>query len=89
MSGRTVGLDRALSWFTSGWLAGIVFLNALNVVGTMMFAPSLWSGFADTQSAYNPFVFRNFVIELLAVSPAAGAILWRKLRARRKPGCSI
>ena len=75
-------LDRALTWFIWAWISLIVLMNVVAIVGFMGTAPSFWAGVAKIQDTYSPFNVINWLVELVSLSPALGAMLWRDRRRK-------
>jgi hypothetical protein len=78
-------MDRVLTWFINGWVGLAIVLLILKVVEAMLHASTLWSGIATGVTTlwdtFDPFNLRHFIAELVFLSPAFGAYLWReKLR---------
>ncbi len=74
-------LDRLLTWFMNGWVCLIFAINALNIIGTLLFAPTVWAGIAKVQDIYSPLNLTFYLIQIVLLSPAFGAYLWRERRA--------
>lgn len=77
-------MDKLLTWFIAVWFALVFIVNVAVVIGCFLFAPSFWAGVAHWQHVYSPFTVSTYLINLVLLSPAIGARLWRdRLRARR------
>ena len=78
--------DKALTWFANVWIGLIAILNIAAIVGILVGAPTLWDGIAKVQEIYSPFNVWNMVAEIVALSPAFGARVWRDRRLKRRAG---
>jgi hypothetical protein len=76
-------LDKALTWFANVWIGLIAVLNLIAIIGFVVAAPALWDSIAKVQEIYSPFNVWNWIAELVALSPAVGAIAWRDQRLKR------
>lgn len=80
-------MDKLLTWFIAVWLVLVFAVNVAVVIGCFVFAPSLWTGVRRLQDVYSPFTVSTLLINLVLLSQAIGAKLWRdKRRARRDRG---
>ncbi len=77
-------MDRALSIFAIVWGSGVVALNLLGIAGAFVAYP-FWEAVFRIQDWYSPFNIVNWGLNLVLVSPALGAFLWRE-RRRAKSG---
>ena len=77
--------DRALTFFANVWVGLIAVLNLIAIIGFVVAAPTLWDGIAKVQEIYSPFNVWNWIVEVVALSPAVGAIAWRDRRLKRRP----
>ena len=77
-------LDKALTWFANAWIGLIAFLNLIAIIGFMVTAPTFWDGIAKVQEIHSPFNVWNLIAEVIALSPAVGAIAWRDRRLKRR-----
>jgi membrane protein implicated in regulation of membrane protease activity len=83
-----VTLDRAMTWFIGVWVGLVVLINVVAMIGFMMGAPTVWAGIAQIQDIYSPFNVRNWMAEVIAVSPAVAVLAWqgrRRSRAASQP----
>jgi hypothetical protein len=76
-------LDRALTWFINGWVGLIVILNIIAIVGMFLLAPTIWAGIAKILATYSPWNPWNLAAEVISLSPAIGAHVWRERRRNR------
>lgn len=76
-------LDKALTWFASGWVILIVAVNLAAIAGLMLTAASFGAGVAKVRDIYSPFNIVNWLAELIALSPALAAYWWRERRRAR------
>ena len=72
--------DMALTWFINIWVGSVVGINVAAIIGFMSVAPTVWAGIGTIQEVYSPFNVWNWLLELLALSPALVAIWWRERR---------
>ena len=61
-----------------------IFLAVIDIAHIVYTAPSIWTGIGDAQDKwFNPFNIVHFVAEMIFLSPAIGAFMWReKLKER-------
>ena len=76
-------MDKALTWFMGGWLGVAVIVNILAILGLMLGAQTFWAGLGRVQDMFSPFDIRNYLFELILISPAYGAYVWRDKRRNR------
>ena len=67
-------------------MALAVLLNVVGIAGLILTAPTFGDGWALVQDIYSPFNVVNLLAELVLVSPAIGAYLWRERRRKRTFG---
>jgi len=81
-------LDRILTWFIYVWCACVAIMAAADIITIIIGAPTTWSGILAAQEKwFDPFNVMHFVSEIIVLSPAIGAYLWReKLRNRTLQG---
>jgi hypothetical protein len=60
-----------------------VLVNIVAILGLMITADDLSHGWQRITEIYSPFNVVNFVAELVLISPAIGAYLWRERRRKR------
>lgn len=77
-------MDRALTWFATGWGALAILVNVIAIIGLFIGAESFWAGLNRFWDTYSPFNLWNWGAELVLFSPAIGAMWWRD-RRRAKP----
>ena len=81
--------DEALTSFANAWIALIVVLNFICIIGLVVSVPTLWTGIAKLSAFYSPLNGWNWIAELVALSPAFGAIAWRDRRLKRPWGAAL
>lgn len=80
-------LDRILTWFAYAWGSFFAALAVLDIAWIIWTAPSLWLGLLAAQAKwFDPFNIIHWLAELIVLSPAIGAILWRDRRRRLRGG---
>ncbi|MGB7101172.1 MAG: hypothetical protein WBD95_20710 [Xanthobacteraceae bacterium] len=72
--------DKALTWFANVWIRLIVALNVVGIIGLLIAAPTLWAGIDELPKTYSPINVWLWITELVALSPALGAVVWRDRR---------
>jgi len=75
-----VFFDKALTWFANIWIRLIVALNFVGIIGLLVAAPTLWAGIAELAETFSPINVSLWITELVALSPALGAVVWRDRR---------
>ena len=75
-----VFFDKALTWFAYVWIRLIVGLNFVGIIGLLSAAPTLWAGIDELPKTYSPINVWLWITELVALSPALGAVVWRDRR---------
>jgi hypothetical protein len=78
-------MDKALTIFIWAWATLAVVVNVVAVAGFLITADSIWDGLDRVRDTYSPFNLFNFVAEMVLLSPAIGAYIWRE-RRRSKQG---
>ena len=81
--------DDALTWFAKVWIALIVVLNFICIIGLVASASNFRTGIAKLSEIYSPLNVWNWVAEAVALSPALGAIAWRDRRLKRPLGAAL
>jgi hypothetical protein len=81
--------DNALTWFAKIWIVFVVVLNLFCIVGLVASAPTLWVGVGKLSGIYSPLSIWNWVAEVVALSPALGAIAWRDRRQKHPVGAGL
>lgn len=76
-------MNRALLWFVRVWVGIVIAVNVISVVGIFGGAHGFRDGWQQIAEIYSPFNLKNYLLELVLVSPAIGAYAW--LERRRKP----
>jgi hypothetical protein len=79
-------MDRALNWFVRGWVALAIAVNVISVVGIFGGAHGFWDGWHQVAEIYSPFNLRNYLMELVLISPAIGAYAWLQRRTKHEAG---
>lgn len=79
-------MNRALAWFVRFWVAIAIAANVVAVVGFMIGAHGFWDGWHRVAEIYSPFNLKNYLLELVLVSPAIGAYTWLERRRKREAG---
>ena len=75
-----VFFDKALTLFANVWIRLIVALNFVGIIGLLIAAPTLWAGIDELPKIYSPINVSLWITELVALSPALGAVVWRDRR---------
>lgn len=70
-------LDKALTRFMNGWIVLVIVLNLIAILG-------LWAGLLKVQNTRGLLNMLSYFAEIIALSPAFGAFLWREYRSRRR-----
>lgn len=78
-------MDRALLWFVRVWVALAIAVNVIAVAGFFMGAHGFWDGWHQVAEIYSPFNVRNWLAEMVLLSPAIGAYAWLQRRRKNKP----
>jgi len=76
-------MDKVLTWFAGVWIGLAVIVNTVAMIGMIWTAQTLWTGIAKIQETYSPFNYWNWFAEIVLISPAIGAMVWREKRRRR------
>ena len=76
-------LDKALTWFIYVWVCLIALFNVIAIIGFVLVAPTLWAELGKIQETYSPFNVWNWLAEVISLSPALGAMVWRDRRRNR------
>src|SRR5579863_1175384 len=82
--GGSAMLDRILSWFMYLWLALALAINAIAIIGFFWAAHGFWAGWQQVAEVYGPYNVKNYVMELILISPALGAFLWLEQRRKKR-----
>jgi len=78
-------MDKALTIFINVWVGLVVIVNVLGIAG-QFYLHGIGGGIAYIQETYSPFNVVNYVMEIVALSPAIGAYYWReRRRAKGRP----
>lgn len=73
-------MDKALTWFINSWLILVLLANLVAIVGFFVGAETFWDGWTRVREVYSPFNVANFIMEVVSLSPALGAMYWRDRR---------
>jgi len=76
-------MNKALELFALAWIVFVFLANGIAIAGFFMAAPTFWAGLANVQDIFSPFNVFNWIAELIALSPALGAIWWLERRKAR------
>jgi hypothetical protein len=76
-------MDTTLTTFIWVWLSLILLINIFAIAGFFVGADSVWAGIQKVQETYSPFNVINWLVELVTLSPAIGAYVWRERRRNR------
>jgi UPF0716 family protein affecting phage T7 exclusion len=75
-------MDRTLTSFIWAWITLILIVNLFGIVGLFMSADSGGQALQEVAEIYTPFNVVNWLLELLILSPALGAYVWRERRRK-------
>jgi hypothetical protein len=75
-------MDRTLTGFIWAWITLILLVNTFGVGGIIMSADSGEQALQEVQEIYSPFNVMNWLLELLILSPALVAYVWRERRRK-------
>ena len=76
-------MERALTIFINVWVGLFALVNLIGIAG-QFYLHGFGGGLSNIQEIYSPFNVINFVVAVVTLSPALGAMLWRdKIRSRR------
>ena len=78
--------DRVLTWLINGWLALVVLLNIVGIVGLFISARGFEAGLRLVQNVYNPLSVTNWAAEIALISPALVLIYWRDRQRKALAG---
>jgi hypothetical protein len=73
-------MDRTLTSFIWVWITLILIVNLFGIVGLFIGADSTWQALQKVKEIYSPVM--NWLLELLILSPAIGAYVWRERRRK-------
>lgn len=80
-------LDRVLTWIIWGWIILIMLAKVSVIVAMGEVSPNHWEGIRSATiteiSDFNPLYFPVFLAQLVWLSPAIGAYVWRRQRRRK------
>jgi len=76
-------MDRALMLFTYIWVGLIVLANLVGIIG-QFYLHGFGEGVSYIQEVYSPFNIANYILLLIALSPAIGAYLWKEKRSKKR-----
>ena len=75
-------MDRTLTSFIWVWITLILTVNLFGIVGLFIGADSTWQALQKVKEIYSPFNVMNWLLELLILSPALVAYVWRERRRK-------
>ena len=75
-------MDRTLTSFIWAWITLILIVNLFGIVGLFMSADSYGQALQEVRQIYSPFNVVNWLLELLILSPALAAYVWRERRRK-------
>ena len=75
-------MDRTLTSFIWVWITLILIVNLFGIVGLFIGADSTWQALQKVKEIYSPFNVKNWLLELLILSPALVAYMWRERRRK-------
>lgn len=73
-------MNRALTIFAYAWGGLVIATNLAAIAGMLMTADTLWSGWSRVADTYSPFNIVNWLLNVLLLLPAIGALYWRNKR---------
>jgi hypothetical protein len=76
-------MDRALSVFIYIWAGIFAALNVIGVIG-QFYLQGFSGGVSYIQEMYSPFNILNYLVMMIALSPAIGVYFWREKRRNKK-----
>ncbi|SBV99189.1 conserved hypothetical protein [uncultured Alphaproteobacteria bacterium] len=76
-------MDRTLTIFIYLWASLIALANLVGIA-TEFYLYGFSGGIDYIQETYSPYNLINFVVEIISLSPALIAYLWREKRRARK-----
>ena len=75
-------MDTTLTSFIWVWITLILVVNLFGIVGLFIGADSTWQALQEVKEIYSPFNVMNWILELLILSPALVAYVWRERRRK-------
>ena len=75
-------MDTTLTSFIWVWITLILIVNLFGIVGLFIGADSTWQALQKVKEIYGPFNVMNWLLELLILSPALVAYVWRERRRK-------
>ena len=75
-------MDRTLTSFIWAWITLILIVNLFGIVGLFMSPDTGGQALQEVAEIYSPFNVVNWLLELLILSPALGAYVWRERRRK-------
>ena len=76
-------MDRALIIFFYIWVGLFVLANLVGIIG-QFYLHGFGGGISYIQEIYSPFNVINYIVTVVALSPAIGAYFWREKRRQRR-----
>ena len=75
-------MDRTLTNFIWAWITFILVVNLFGIVGLFMSADSYGRALQEVREIYSPLNVINWLLELVILSPALVAYVWRERRRK-------
>jgi hypothetical protein len=75
-------MDRTLTSFIWAWITFILVVNLFGIVGLFMSADSYGQALQEVREIYSPLNVVNWLLELVILSPALVAYVWRERRRK-------
>ena len=75
-------MDRTLTNFIWAWITFILVVNLFGIVGLFMSADSYGWALQEVREIYSPLNVINWLLELVILSPALVAYVWRERRRK-------
>jgi hypothetical protein len=72
--------DQALTWFAGIWIKLTIALNFIVIIGVLALGSTPRSAIIHLLGTYSPLNTWTWIAEVVALSPALGAIAWRERR---------
>lgn len=77
-------MDRTLTWFARVWIGVVVIVTLVSWTGTMIGAPTVWSGLLEIRDEIEPLNYQFYLMMGLFLTPALLAIGWRDSRRAKR-----
>lgn len=75
-------IGKILSAFRGAWVVLWFILNFFAVIGMFMNAGSFWDGMNAVWDTYSPYNVTNWIVEIIALSPALAITWWLDVRPK-------